>query len=683
MRRDIELMKAHNVNAVRTSHYPPHPRFLELCDELGLYVIDECDLETHGFFPLGVAAQPVRRPGVGARARRPHAADGRARQEPPERDPVVAGQRERVGAQPDRDGRVGAPARPDRGRCTTSTTGPAATSTSTRACTRRTRRSTRSGGARRRSTIRAGRRGAGCRSSCASTRTRWATARAASPTTRTLFERHPRCQGGFIWEWIDHGLRDAARRLLRATAATSASRCTTATSRRRPAVPGPHAVARPARAQEGLRAGAHQRAALAALRIENRYAFRDLSAPAFIWALEEEGVAVAAGESPRRRAPGRRRGRAARCRTSCRRSRGEAWLTVRRRARRRRAVGAGRARGRLGADSPVAPRAARAAERRAPQGVRPLECAGDADFDPRTGCCARLGGVDGARAAAGRVARADRQRRGLPRPEQLGGAVARARARPDAPPHALGARARRTALVVRTRVAPAASDLGLLATYTWTAPRATRWRWRSRSCPTASGASRCRGSGVRFAVPSALGPRRVVRPRPGRGLPGQPRSRRASAASRPPVAELQTPYVMPQENGIAHRGPLGGSSAGGCGSRAARTSSSPSARGHREALAAARHPTDLVADADWLCVNADLAQHGLGSASCGPGVLPQYRLEPAPMRFEPSYARRRRSSRWIGRSRTRMPVGVVDGVGDRRRGADDADLADALACPSG
>lgn len=49
MRRDVELMKQHNVNAVRTSHYPPHPDFLELCDELGLWVVLECDLETHGF----------------------------------------------------------------------------------------------------------------------------------------------------------------------------------------------------------------------------------------------------------------------------------------------------------------------------------------------------------------------------------------------------------------------------------------------------------------------------------------------------------------------------------------------------------------------------------------------------------------------------------------------------------
>ena len=41
MRRDLELIKAANCNFVRTSHYPPHPRLLELCDEMGLYVMDE------------------------------------------------------------------------------------------------------------------------------------------------------------------------------------------------------------------------------------------------------------------------------------------------------------------------------------------------------------------------------------------------------------------------------------------------------------------------------------------------------------------------------------------------------------------------------------------------------------------------------------------------------------------
>lgn len=48
MRHDLELMKRHNVNAVRTSHYPNSPLFYQLCDEYGLYVIDEADLESHG-----------------------------------------------------------------------------------------------------------------------------------------------------------------------------------------------------------------------------------------------------------------------------------------------------------------------------------------------------------------------------------------------------------------------------------------------------------------------------------------------------------------------------------------------------------------------------------------------------------------------------------------------------------
>ena len=56
-RRDIELMKRHNINAVRTS-YPPDGRFLDLCDELGLWVIDECDLETHGFHLTGRRNNP-------------------------------------------------------------------------------------------------------------------------------------------------------------------------------------------------------------------------------------------------------------------------------------------------------------------------------------------------------------------------------------------------------------------------------------------------------------------------------------------------------------------------------------------------------------------------------------------------------------------------------------------------
>lgn len=46
-------MKQHNINAVRTAHYPSHPYFYELCDRYGLYVIDETDLECHGFENTG------------------------------------------------------------------------------------------------------------------------------------------------------------------------------------------------------------------------------------------------------------------------------------------------------------------------------------------------------------------------------------------------------------------------------------------------------------------------------------------------------------------------------------------------------------------------------------------------------------------------------------------------------
>ena len=49
MVKDVLLMKRHNINAVRTSHYPSDPKFYDLCDEYGLYLIDETDLETHGF----------------------------------------------------------------------------------------------------------------------------------------------------------------------------------------------------------------------------------------------------------------------------------------------------------------------------------------------------------------------------------------------------------------------------------------------------------------------------------------------------------------------------------------------------------------------------------------------------------------------------------------------------------
>jgi beta-galactosidase len=56
MVEDVTLMKRNNINAVRTSHYPNDPRWYDLCDEYGLYVMDEANLETHG---LTDARNPV------------------------------------------------------------------------------------------------------------------------------------------------------------------------------------------------------------------------------------------------------------------------------------------------------------------------------------------------------------------------------------------------------------------------------------------------------------------------------------------------------------------------------------------------------------------------------------------------------------------------------------------------
>lgn len=48
MLEDIKLLKQNNINAVRTSHYPDHPLWLDLCDQFGIYLIDEANIESHG-----------------------------------------------------------------------------------------------------------------------------------------------------------------------------------------------------------------------------------------------------------------------------------------------------------------------------------------------------------------------------------------------------------------------------------------------------------------------------------------------------------------------------------------------------------------------------------------------------------------------------------------------------------
>ncbi|PKH20544.1 beta-galactosidase [Enterobacterales bacterium CwR94] len=60
MLQDILLLKQHNFNAVRCSHYPNHPRWYQLCDRFGLYVVDEANIETHGMQPMNRLSDDTR-----------------------------------------------------------------------------------------------------------------------------------------------------------------------------------------------------------------------------------------------------------------------------------------------------------------------------------------------------------------------------------------------------------------------------------------------------------------------------------------------------------------------------------------------------------------------------------------------------------------------------------------------
>jgi beta-galactosidase len=64
IRRDYELMKTHNVNSVRMSHYPHHRLYYDLADEYGLYIMDEANYETHGLTTPPAASQNVWLPGL-------------------------------------------------------------------------------------------------------------------------------------------------------------------------------------------------------------------------------------------------------------------------------------------------------------------------------------------------------------------------------------------------------------------------------------------------------------------------------------------------------------------------------------------------------------------------------------------------------------------------------------------
>lgn len=84
------MMKRANINHVRCSHYPADPYFYYLCDKYGIYVQDEANIESHGYYyGKESLSHPIE---WDAGPRGPHHGDGGAQQEPPQRDHVVPGE---------------------------------------------------------------------------------------------------------------------------------------------------------------------------------------------------------------------------------------------------------------------------------------------------------------------------------------------------------------------------------------------------------------------------------------------------------------------------------------------------------------------------------------------------------------------------------------------------------------
>jgi beta-galactosidase len=637
MRRDVEMTKAHNVNAVRTSHYPPHPRFLELCDERGLYVIAECDLETHGFQDVGWRGNPSDDP----RWRAAYLDRIARTVERDKNHPSVImwslGNESGIGCNLEATAawaRKRDPSRPlHYEHDLTATLGDVhsrmyAAHEEVDALGRRAEPpldDPELDAARRAKPL---------------VLCEYAHAMGNGPgglvEYQALLEMYPRCAGGFVWEWIDHGIRrsegdfayggDFGEPLHDGNFVADGLVLPDRTPS--PGLLELKAVFAPVRiGPDG---------------IANLHDFRDLSHLAFAWALEVEGEPVAegtldpgpvaAGESvplPMPELPAVPDG--------C-----EAWLTVR-------ALladdtlwapaGHEVAFGQLPVAAPAPARAATPGQAAAPgrattaprrSGARVSLGAGE--FDAATGRLVRLGALEleGPRLDVWR-APIDNDV-GTHGPEQLAAAW-RSAGLHRMTERTLAVEPGDDALAVRVRAAAAGHDRALFATFTWTAED------DALACSVAVEPARdwpfpLPRLGTRMAVPAWIERLEWFGLGPGEAYAD---SRSAVRVGRfaLPVDELRTDYVMPQENGNRSEvrwARLTAPDGAGLEIRGRPHVELTARRWTSEDLDAARHAADLR-PRDRVFVNVDFAQHGLGSGACGPAVLPQHRLEARPAAF--------------------------------------------------
>ncbi|MPY58055.1 beta-galactosidase small subunit, partial [Streptomyces spongiae] len=186
-------------------------------------------------------------------------------------------------------------------------------------------------------------------------------------------------------------------------------------------------------------------------------------------------------------------------------------------------------------------------------------------------------------------------------------------------------------LLVRTRVGVAGHDRALFADHHWRA-EGDSVRLTFGVTPHGDWPHPLPRLGLRMELPQHLDTVRWYGLGPGEAYPDSRRAGRVGRFTRT-VSEMQTPYVLPQENG--HRADvrwaeLTGPDGSGLRVRGQELFGLTVRRWTNEDLDAARHLPDLV-PGENIHLTLDLAQHGLGSASCGPGVLPAYALTAVPM----------------------------------------------------
>ncbi|MFC8130999.1 glycoside hydrolase family 2 TIM barrel-domain containing protein [Streptomyces sp. NPDC057302] len=652
MRTDVRLMKQHNINAVRTSHYPPHPAFLDLCDELGLWVIDECDLETHGFTEqawrgnpvdddrwtpalLDRAARMVERDknhasviiwslgnecgtgrGLTAMARWIRSRDaGRLIHYEGDASCADTDMYSRMYADHAEVERIGRREDPDEPQS---------------------------------------------RRQLPFILCEYGHAMGNGPgglsEYQALFDAHERNQGGFIWEWIDHGLThpefgyayggDFGEELHDGNFV-----CDGLVFPDRTPSPGLDTykrVIQPVRFAYDADTGT--------VRVTNLHDFTDLSHLSFEWTyIGDDDAVYAAGDLavPPELGPGESVDlKLPDAPPASRHAETFLHLTAMVDVKTNwTKLDHGVARGEFRVSArPVLPPAV---------GEQPLRdgdfiTLGPGTFDARTGELRGLADISLPSAPRLDIWRAptDNDNGASWQGGQRNGLVWRELGLHRMQHRTEAVELTDEALTVRTRVAPAARDIGLRTVYRWTSD-GTRLRLTVAVAPEGEWTAPLPRLGIRLGLPAAYGHARWFGGGPHEAYPDTAAASDIGNWSMP-VDRMQTPYVRPQENGARADVRRAELRAGFTGA-GVRVTGEPAfwftaRRWTTEQLDAAAHRTDLV-PGDTVWVHLDHGQHGIGSQSCGPGVLPQYELHAAPAEFAFTFAHQPAGSRspWSSR----------------------------------